>query len=164
MTNDENINVSDYGTKERHGHDGGLNIEIAEKTKAGRVLLKRAKSAYPSSLHWYYKKGTITPEMLEAGTIFSYLFNNAMLVGSPQSCLRNPIKVDGSSGTGLMGAEYGEDARRKIHKCYELMTGLEQDVIRNVAGFDERASGDKRVLALKTGLRALCVYFRIPVT
>lgn len=154
---------SDFGSALRHDKDGGVRFEAAEKTKGGKVLAKRAAAAYPSSLHWYFKKGAITLAMLEAGRIFAHLYDNAALSHTPQSCLRDPIKIDTSRGTGIWGAEFAEDARRKVNKCYDILTPLEQEVIRDVAGMDERASGEKRVQALKTGLRALSVMFRIPV-
>jgi hypothetical protein len=153
---------SDLGKKERYSKQGGLMIEAAELSKNGKILSQRAKAKYPSSLHWYYKKGTISEAMLEAGTIFAALFDTAQVSSSPQSCLKSMIKVDVSRGGSMWASEFAEDARRKLNKCYDLLTPLEMNVIRDVAGLDNRASGDKRVLSLKTGLRALCVYFRIP--
>lgn len=167
MTNDkieQPIGQSDFGTTERWVKQGGLYKQVADRTNSGKIISKRAVSNYPSSLHWYYKKGTITFEMLEAGTIFAQLFENAQLSAQPKSCLQNLIKVDKSRGGSVWSAEFAEDARRKVNKCYDLLSSLESDVLRSVAGYDERAAGEKRVLALKTGLRALCVYFKIPVS
>jgi hypothetical protein len=153
--------TSDFGSVQRHAQEGGIIIEAAEKNKNGQIISERARAKYPSSLHWYYKKGTITEAMLEAGTIFAQVFEHAYASPSPQSALRNMIKVD-VSRCGTSAHEFHEGARRKLNKCYDILTPLEGNVIRDVAGLDNRASGEKRVLALKTGLRALTVYFKIP--
>ena len=164
MNNDfSKYTSSDFGTKERAMHEDGLVKESAETTKSKKVISQRSRAQYPSSLFWYYKKGTISETMLEAGKIFAQLFYKASLHNSPQSCLKNPVKYDRSTTSPSWSAENSEGARRKIMQCYDILTPLEQDVVRNVAGLDERASGEKRVLALKTSLRALIVKFKIPI-
>ncbi len=154
---------SDYGTAQRNQHDGGLVIEPAERSASGRTLSTRARAAYTSSLHWYLNKGTITQPMLDAGLIFALWFNKAGIHSGPRSCLANPIRIDTSRTASDWTMAGPEDARRKIARIYEILDPLERDVIRSVAGMDERASGDRRVLALKTGLRALVTYYKIPV-
>lgn len=156
------VKNSDFGNDRRRAHEGGITTAPMDVDKHGTILSKRAQAKYPSSLHWYYKKGTITQAMLEAGTIFSHLFYNVHRGSSPQSCLKNMVKVDTSRCGSVWGIEFAEDARRKLNKCYDLLTPLELNVVRDVAGLDNRASGEKRVLSLKTGLRALAVIFKIP--
>ena len=156
------VKTSDHGTKERARQEGGLIIEPAEKTKGGQVIQTRARGKSVSSLHWYLKKGSITEQMYEAGLIFALWFNRAEHAPSIRSCLDSPIRIDKSFNVHSNSPFSNEDARRHIIKTCKILSSLERNVIIDVAGFEKRAGGEKRTLALKTGLRALATYYKLP--
>lgn len=147
---------TDLGPSERRRHDGGISVE-------GPATAPRARAAIASTLHWYYNKGTITKPMLDAGLIFALHFHRAALHRGVRSCLSNPVKVDISKTSAGLDTEGSLQARRRIDAAYDILEPLEREVIRSVAGMDERAGGDKRVIALKTGLRALVTFYKLPV-
>lgn len=161
--NQEAIKTSDHGPKEREQHNGGITIEAAEKTPKGDIIHTRARAKDSSSLHWYLKKGSITQQMYEAGLIFALWFQRAGHTSHIKSCLDTPIKIDKSLNYKENHASSNEDARRHIIKVCKILSSLERNVIIDVAGFEKRAQGSKRTLALKTGLRALATYYRLPI-
>jgi hypothetical protein len=126
-------------------------------------MMSSKKTQKSSSLEWYFNKGSINKDMLEAGKIFAQHFYKASTRSRIRSCLHSPIKVDVSK-TGDTQDMRNEDAYRKLRKALTVLTPTERSVIISVAGLDERASGEKRTQALKTGLRALMVHYGIRYT
>lgn len=147
------VMASVFATPERSRQNGGVEIEAVDRKATGEVVQVRHKAKITCKLDWYLKAGTITEDMWKAGNLFTFYFFCAGK--QPRTTPMYGDFVSGRKGHDPFASK--TDYQIRLETALSVLTPEEQDVVWDVCGNDQYASGGGRTRALVTGLRALTV-------
>lgn len=135
---------------------GDIIWEACDRSLRGEVTQQRARATVTSRLDWYFDRQAITADMHAAGERMAKIMFHAGK--HPRVCVMFRERTDGLRGDNADILNEKSDAQVQLEKAIDKLDADEIDAIWDVCALDNFCGN---VNALRTGLRALVVHFRI---